>query len=265
MRKAAALALFAVGVCLGGAGPLRAETTVEVLATDPPGDAVTLGPRERFYLRIAYSTDEPVHIWAQPYFRGEPARAGSNPSGTYSGRGETLGWFFLLEPDARVDEVRITVGDGSRAGTRVLATYPVRAAGSAGAARSAARPTWVAELEARAEAARRADYEKRMSEPPSAGDTLLLTGLTLAVCAIGLLGVALPFWALRRWRGGWRVAAAVPAAMMLFAVMRIGVGVSIDPTSHNLWPFEILQTALLSAAVVGVLMLARRVTGARSA
>lgn len=81
MRKAAALALLAVGVWLGFAGPLRAETTVEVLATDPPGDTVTLGPGERFYLRIAYATDEPVHIWAESYFRGEPARHGSRSSG----------------------------------------------------------------------------------------------------------------------------------------------------------------------------------------
>lgn len=104
-----------------------------------------------------------------------------------------------------------------------------------------------------------------MSEPWSAGDALFFGAIGLTVCTIGLLGVALPFWALRRWHGGWRVAAAVPAATMLFVVMRIAVGVSIDPTSHNLWPFEVLQTALLSAAVVGVLMLARRVTGARSA
>src|SRR3546814_2356088 len=58
----------------------------------------------------------------------------------------------------------------------------------------------------------------------------------LALPLVGLLALALPAWALWRWRGGWRIAAMVPAALMAFVVLRIVVGVAIDPTSHNLWP-----------------------------
>ena len=36
--------------------------------------------------------------------------------------------------------------------------------------------------------------------------------------------------------------------MMAF-VARIVIGVAIDPTSHNLWPFEILMAGAMSAGV----------------
>jgi hypothetical protein len=254
--------VFLAALGPGAASDLRAETTIRVLATDPPGDVVTLARGETFYLRIAYTTDEPVSLWARPYYQGAPAEAGSNPSGVYTGSGEALGWFFLFEPGTRVDEVRISAGDGSRAGTRVVATYAVQVVGSASPQSSSASPAWVEELRASAEAARRAAYERRINEPWTAGDALLTGGFMLAVCGVGLLGVGWPIWALWRWRKRWRVAAAVPAAMMAFVVLRIAVGVSADPTSHNLWPFEILQTAVLSTAVIGVLMLARKITGA---
>lgn len=53
-----------------------------------------------------------------------------------------------------------------------------------------------------------------------------------------------------RWHGGWRIAAAVPAALMAFVVLRILLGTSFDPTSHNLWPFEILLSGALSVVVM---------------
>ncbi len=50
--------------------------------------------------------------------------------------------------------------------------------------------------------------------------------------------------------------------MLAFVVSRILVGGARDPTSHNLWPFEILQVGALSVVVMGVLLLARKLTGA---
>src|SRR5207342_841346 len=93
------------------------------------GNSVRLAPNQNFYLRIAYETDRPVSIWARPYYRGKEVAAGSNPSRQYNGNGEALGWFFLMRPEEQVDEVRINVGDGSRAGTNTLATHPVRVTG----------------------------------------------------------------------------------------------------------------------------------------
>jgi len=60
------------------------------------------------------------------------------------------------------------------------------------------------------------------------------------------------------WTGGWRVAAAIPCALMAFVVLRIIIGVMLDPTSHNLWPFEILYAAAASLVYLSAVALARR-------
>lgn len=52
---------------------------------------------------------------------------------------------------------------------------------------------------------------------------------------------------------------------MAFVVLRIVIGTSIDPTSHNLWPFEILMWGFASAASIAVMMLVRAITGAAKA
>ena len=74
--------------------------------------------------------------------------------------------------------------------------------------------------------------------------------------------IGAPLWALWKWRGGWRLAAVVPVAVMAFVVGRIVVDTSRDPTSHNLWPFEILYSGAAGLALIVVLALARRFTGA---
>jgi hypothetical protein len=61
-----------------------------------------------------------------------------------------------------------------------------------------------------------------------------------------------------RWRGLWRGAAATIVAVMAFVVLRIVFDVARDPTSHNLWPFEILMAGALSVVAASVLMLLRR-------
>ena len=254
-RAAFVLSAIAFTVFAGGA---HAATEVRVLASHPAGETVSLGRNQNFYLRIGYTTDEPVQIWARPYFRGQEVAAGSNPSRTYTGSGEALGWFFLMDPGTQVDEVRIRAGDGSRAGTRVVATYPVRISGSDRPAASTGEPDWVVALMQEDERRRQEELEQRRNTPTGAGETLFYAGFMLAAAALGIGGVAAPIWAMRRWRGGWRVAAAVPAVMTGFVVLRIVVDTAADPTSHNLWPFEILQAGALSLAVIGVLLAARK-------
>ena len=77
-------------------------------------------------------------------------------------------------------------------------------------------------------------------------------------------GIVLPLWSVWKWRGGWRIAAALPAAAMGFVVLRILIGTAVDPTSHNLWPFEILQVGVVGLVVIGVLAVVRRVRGVRT-
>ncbi|MGH8195035.1 MAG: hypothetical protein ACREQ8_11630 [Woeseiaceae bacterium] len=264
MCKPAVILFFTCYALLALAGGARAETTARVLASDPAGDVVTLGKNQTFYVRIGYSTDEPVKIWARPFFQGREVDAGSNPSRTYTGSGEALGWFFFMEPGKQVDEVHITAGDGSRSGTQLVAVYPVGITGSDQAAAAESEPAWVVQLKSENERLQREEFETRMSTPPTPGETLFFSGFMLVMLALGIVGIAAPLWAMRRWSGGWRVAAAVPAVMMGFVVLRIVFGTASDPTSHNLWPFEILQVGVLSIVVIGVLVAARKFSGAET-
>jgi hypothetical protein len=243
-------------------GSAHADTTVRVVETYPSGEQVTLGRHQNFYLRLAYTTDKPTGIWANPYFHGKPANAGSNPSQRYSGSGEAFGWFFLMNPGDEVDEVRITAGDGSRANTPVLAVLPVHVVGGDMAVDVHDEPAWVGEMKQRAKQAQKESYDAAMNASSGPEGTVLLGILMLAMSVIGMLAFAAPAWGLWRWRGGWRVAAAVPAVLMAFVIWRIMFGVARDPTSHNLWPFEILQAGVLSLVVMGVLALARKFSGA---
>ena len=239
----------------------HAETRVEVLGTWPTGNAVTLHGNQNFHLHLGYTSDRPVQIWTRPYLQGKPAKAGSNPSRVCpAGSGEALGWFFLFDPGTQVDEVRISAGDGSSKRTPVVATYLVSITGGTEPAQATAQPAWVATLRAADKAAQDAGYQKTMNTPMTAGDIALFSGFMLAMIALGLIGLGWPAWGLWRWRGGWRFAAAVPAVVMPFVVLRIVIDTARNPTSHNLWPFEILMAGGLSAAIMIALLVARRVS-----
>ena len=237
---------------------VRADTVVRVVETWPPGNYVTLGKNQNFYLRLAYETDKPISIWARPYFKGKPVNAGSNTSPSYSGTGETFGWFFFSHPVDVVDEVRITAGDGSVSNTPVVAVWRGYVLGDNKVSGATAEPAWIAEMRARVKATEDEAYRARMREPVSRSDRALVSGFVLAALATGLFGFFMPAWAVWRWDGAWRMAAAVPAAMMAFVVLRIVVDGIRDPTSHNLLPFEILLAGSASTVVMSVLYLAHK-------
>jgi hypothetical protein len=119
----------------------------------------------------------------------------------------------------------------------------------------------VARLKAADAERQRLAYQAYANRPVSPGTSLFAALFMVGVLALGVGGLVLPVRALVRWRGGWRLAAVVPTALMGFVVVRLIVGVSIDPTSHNLWPFEILIVGLLSVVVMAVLMLLRKLAG----
>ncbi|ODU92852.1 MAG: hypothetical protein BGP23_13345 [Lysobacterales bacterium 66-474] len=259
--------VLAMLVCMAAAmlafHPARAQTQVQVTDTWPAGDTVTLGQNQSFYLHLHYTSEQPVHIWARPYFQGKPAKAGSNPSRVYpAGSGEALGWFFLFDPGTQVDEVRISAGDGSYNRTPVVATYPVSITGGDEPVQDTPQPAWLAALRAADKAAQDADYHRTMNTPPSAGEIALFNGFMLAMVAFGLLSFAWPAWGLWRWRDGWRIAAALPILVMGFVVLRIVVDTARDPTSHNLWPFEIVMWGVLGCGWMMALALARKLAGA---
>lgn len=251
---------------LAAAPPAYAATTVRLLETYPQGDDIEVAPNQNVYLRIAYATDSPTRIWVRPYLHGQPASAGSSPSPGYSGSGELLAWFFLMQDAGEVDEVRVTAGDGSVDGTRPVAAWPLHARASRAASAPAVEPEWVATLRAQAQTAAREARVAAASAPHAAsglGDAVLLGGFFLAVPVLGLFGLLAPLWGLWRWRGGWRLAAALPAVAMGFVVLRILVDTARDPTAHNLWPFEVLMVGGVSSVAMAALLLARRLASAR--
>lgn len=238
--------------------PVHAQTRVELLGTWPDGDAVTLHNGQNFYLRLRYTSDQPVHIWVQPYFEGKPAHAGAGTSRTYpAGTGEALGWFFLFDAGAQVDSVQIKAGDGSYNRTHVVATFPVSVGFDNALVESPPQPDWLSTQLAASEAASRADYEQAMNKSTSAGDVALFSGFMLAMATLGLASFLWPAWGVWRWRDGWRVAALVPVLVMGFVVLRIIVDGMRDPTSHNLWPFEIVMWGLAACGWMLALTLAR--------
>ncbi len=254
--------LLALSFVLGAPRPADAAATVRVIETWPVGDRVVLPRNRNFQVRLAYTSDEPVGIWIATYFRGERVRAGSSPSPRYSGSGETIAWFFLHDPGVEVDEIRIKAGDGRLDTTPVVATLRVHVVSGEATSGSDAPPSWVTELGERARAAMKEQSDAAADEPTSIKALLLFAGLMLALPSAPFLGFLAPILAYRRWQGGWRIAAAVPGIMMAFVVLRIAVGVALDRTSHNLWPFETLMAGAVSVGAIALLVMLRKLTGA---
>jgi hypothetical protein len=237
--------------------PVHAESTARIRDTWPPTGA-TLGHNESFYVRIGYRSDEPISLWARPYRNGRPVeKTMSNASPKYMGDGEALGWFALIEP-GEVDEVRILAGGGKPYREWELTRQGVQLSWTTANPASGTTAAWVEELKAASDARMREDAERRANEPVSLGEGIFFSGFMLLMFALGLAGITVPLWCVWKWRGGWRLAAAVPAGVVLFVVLRIVIDTARDPTSHNLWPFELLIAGTGALVAIGVLKLVRR-------
>ncbi len=263
MTKAILMLLWVLALCVP-TPPAFAGTQVDVVDTSPAGSQVTLGRNQNFYLRLHYTSDVPVQIWASPYYQGKPARAGSNPSRVYpAGEGEALGWFFLFDPGTRVDEIRISAGNGSTRGTPVVARYPVDVIGGYAPAADGSTPDWATRLLAADQAANDAAAEKARNTPPDPREEAATLGILLGmalVMALGVLAGVWSCWAAWHWRGGWRVAAAIPCLVLGFVILRIIVDGVFDPTSHNLWPFEIVLWGSAAGAWMLIVAVLRKFT-----
>jgi hypothetical protein len=79
----------------------------------------------------------------------------------------------------------------------------------------------------------------------------------LLIAALALGFVVVEGWALVRWSGIWRWLAGIPLLLVSGVVLRIIVDTSADPTSHNLWPFEVLGVTAMAGVALGGLQLVR--------
>jgi hypothetical protein len=77
---------------------------------------------------------------------------------------------------------------------------------------------------------------------------VILLGIGLAVVGIRAL--------LRR-QGPWRWTAVPSLLLVIGVVLNIVLDVRADPTSHNLWPFEVLAAIIVGIGILGILELLR--------
>lgn len=86
--------------------------------------------------------------------------------------------------------------------------------------------------------------------------------------AVGLVLLGLPLvyagaqaLMIRRTDGGWRVAAGLPLVPWALWALWLAFDLLRDPTSHNLFPFEILIGSSLSLLYLGGVAVARGLAG----
>jgi hypothetical protein len=79
--------------------------------------------------------------------------------------------------------------------------------------------------------------------------------LLIAIFVLGFIAAVV--WTLRHWQGWWRWLAGAPLLLVSAVVLKIIVDTSLEPTSHNLWPFELLAVVVVAGVVLGVLQLVR--------
>jgi hypothetical protein len=229
----------------------QAEIRALVVETDPPGEAVTLGRDEVLWVRIAYTTDEPVRIWARPYLGGQEYPVQGNPSLMHTGAGYALGWFSFHQA-AQADEIRITVGTGASSQPLEVARHPVRltATGQPGAARTAA--PWVDELRREAEAKGRLERKRIASQPASTGDTALTYALMLLVAAVVFGVPALLVLAVRKtsWTREW-----MPYAAAALSGLTVCLAISQASGRKEAWDSDLYFTIGMPVMVLAIFAL----------
>jgi hypothetical protein len=91
-----------------------------------------------------------------------------------------------------------------------------------------------------------------------AGEIFSVVFLLVIVAVFGGL-VYLEVKTLRSWQRAWRIPASLPGLALAYVILRIVVDVWHDPTTHNLWPFELLIWSVGGMAFLGLLLLIRKV------
>jgi hypothetical protein len=233
------------------AAPVNGQS-VEILATDPP-DGQVLNAGEPLYVRLGYTSEQPLRFQARGYHYGTERSAGrrSNPAPVYpAGKGEALVWIEYTGIEI-LDELRIITYDASWVLVHQT-VLPIEIEWQAGS-RSQSRPraAWVEPLSA---IQQRMTHDALASAVGDDGDVwpLLIMLAGWSIPGYFILQIVL----FRRWHGGWRKAALLPlwgtvpiVGYTLFALLQ----------GSNLWPLVMLFTLPLAFIYLLALVIARRV------
>jgi hypothetical protein len=229
-------ALCIAAMFLFASAPVCAAVRVQVMETDPESPA-TLGHWEKFYLRIAYETDRPITMRVEPYAGATPepaADSGSQSRGP--GKGEAAFWIAYTEP-ARVDRIVVQEIDAmqqpiAQAEMAVDLTWTGRKT-----AAPRPRPEWVVQFEADRVRLQKEMMQARADRPLPWWETALFVAAVLSIPIYFIVQVVV-LW---RWRGGWRIAAAVPAVPM---TLFLGHAILAAFAGSNLAPIFLIFTCL---------------------
>ena len=82
---------------------------------------------------------------------------------------------------------------------------------------------------------------------------------SLAIVILFFSFTALTITLMRRWHGAWRWLASLPAVALVIVILNILIGTLREPTSHNLWPLEIVMWSAGGLVYLGVLSLIRKI------
>jgi peptidoglycan/LPS O-acetylase OafA/YrhL len=86
------------------------------------------------------------------------------------------------------------------------------------------------------------------------GESIFVTAIVFFLMLLTLGIGAIIFSA---WQGVWRVLALLAPLSVIGMVLIIAVGIAIDPTSHNLWPFDIVMVSGVAAIYLVLLGLVK--------
>jgi hypothetical protein len=223
-----------------------ASVSVQILETDPSSPA-TLGHWERYDVRVGYDTDRPIRIRGEAFFEGKRVTSITGGSPRYeSGRGEALFWFAFTTP-ARADTILMWAEDErtrqslARAELSVDLTWT----GRAGAA-SRPRPAWVDRLQAERDRRSKEELDAHMNRPTPWWETLLFFAAVWSIPTYFIVQIV----ALWRLRGGWRVAAAIPAGPAALVLAHAIVAYSAGSNLFPLWMIFTCPPALIYLLIV---------------
>ena len=251
-------------------GQTPPQISFEVLETSPPSPA-TLHRGDHVYVRIRYETNVPMWIEGRYSNHGAPARAarmsGAGLAGP--GKGELLVW-ASFDAQAGVDAIDLEAyanGRGGFARQHLTVDFTWDGQPTAGETRA----PWVGAVARRgagapAEGVRRdgAANSIRQDQADSASTVGLVSIVGLLALAVVVGGFVWPIYGAIRWQGAWRIAAAVPLAAGVLWSLKDAYDLILDPTSHNLLPFEYVIGAIVTAPYMLVVTIWRRIASRKA-
>ena len=80
----------------------------------------------------------------------------------------------------------------------------------------------------------------------------------LIIAAVLFFGaIALNVTLIRRWRGLWRAIACLPILALMIWTGVIIISIMLDPSSHNLWPLELVLWSFAALVTLGVITIVK--------